>query len=145
MKRGAPDHPKMKAFARSLGIPIAYANGVLERLWHFAADYAPDGAIGKFNNADIAAECGFTGDPDVLITTLEGQDCRWLDRDGERGLIVHDWPDHCEDSVHCKLARSRKFFANGGGSKTNPPAESRKGFGRSMVRTKYVCERTASA
>lgn len=117
MKRGTPDHPKMKALARALNIPIAYANGIMERIWHFSAEYAPDGGIGKYGDQDIAVECGYDGDPELLVSALLAQNSRWLDNDDSVRLIVHDWPEHCEDSVHCKLARAKKFFADGSAPK----------------------------
>lgn len=59
MKRGTPDHPKMKALARTLRIPLPYAVGAMEMIWHFTADYAPTGAIGRFSDDEIAEAAGW--------------------------------------------------------------------------------------
>jgi len=40
-------------------------------------------------------------------------DSQWLERSDRFRLVVHDWPDHCEDSVHTKVARRRAFFVDG--------------------------------
>ncbi len=52
MKRGAPDHWKMKELARLCHVPAPYgipwANGVMERIWHYTAKYCLQGNIGKF-------------------------------------------------------------------------------------------------
>lgn len=117
MKKGTTGHPKTKALARQLGISLPTAIGTLQLLWEFASEYAPDGAIGKFSDGYIAEECGWSGDPEDLIRALTAQECRWVDCDPLFRLIVHDWPDHCEDSVHNKLARGHKFFANGSAPK----------------------------
>lgn len=54
MKRGAPDHPKMRRLARRLGLPHMAAVGCMEMLWHWASRYAQDGAIGRYDDDDIA-------------------------------------------------------------------------------------------
>ena len=36
---------------------LPWANGVMERLWHFAAMYTPCGDIGKIPDAAIARAC----------------------------------------------------------------------------------------
>ena len=34
------------------------------------------------------------------------------DEHPEHRLVIHDWWDHCEDRVHMKMARARKFFVD---------------------------------
>jgi len=34
MKRGTPEHPKTRSLAKALGIPLPYAVGLLEMMWH---------------------------------------------------------------------------------------------------------------
>lgn len=112
MKRGTPQHPKMKAFARSLKIPLPHAVGIMEMLWQFAAEYAPDGGIGRLDDSEIADACGW---PDKrsgeLVEALVH--CRWFTENSDCRLFVNDWPEHCEDSVHRKLARAHRWFADG--------------------------------
>jgi hypothetical protein len=38
---------------------------------------------------------------------------RWLDPQEDGTFIVHDWPDHANDSVHAKLYREVRLFADG--------------------------------
>lgn len=111
MKQGTPGHPKTKDLARRLGIARGFAGGILEFLWHFTQQYATQGDIGRHTNAAIAEECGWDGDPDALVKGLI--DARWVDENDTHRLIVHDWPDHCNDAVHMKLARETLLFADG--------------------------------
>lgn len=67
--------------------------GLLERLWHATAREARDGRIGaKFDESDIAELVGWVGEANQLIEALVAE--RWLDRDAEGVLCVHDWDDH---------------------------------------------------
>lgn len=111
MKRGTPDHPKMFQLARKLGVPRAHAVGMMEVLWHWVARFAPAGDIGKWDDAEIAAACDWRDAPEDFTDALVS--AGWIDRSDEFRLIVHDWPEHCEDSIHTSLARSGKLFADG--------------------------------
>ena len=106
MKRGTPRHPKTYALAEALTIPLPYAVGILEMLWHHTAQYTPRGDIGSLPDIAIAQACAFTRKPHILIDALI--ECRWLDRDPDYRLIVHDWPQHCEASVRKWLDRNQK-------------------------------------
>ena len=116
MKRGAPDHWKMFELGRLLGVPepftLAAANGYMERIWHFGAVYAPAGDIGQIPDEAIARACAWPADraPELIEALVEA---RWLDRHQVHRLVVHDWSEHCDDGTHSKLARSKKFFADG--------------------------------
>lgn len=107
MKRGTPDHPKMKALTRTLGVCRAHAVGTLEMLWHFTAAYAPEGSLAKFTPDEIAESVTWVQDPSKLIEALRATE--WLDDD----MFIHDWPLHCEDATHMKLARAGHYFACG--------------------------------
>jgi hypothetical protein len=111
MKRGTPNHPKVGELAKALGITKANAVGLLEMLWHVTAQYAPAGDIGKFSDAAIATQVDPEHAHETLIDTL----CttQWIDRIESCRLYVHDWHEHCEDSVHMALARKTLYFANG--------------------------------
>lgn len=112
MKRGTPEHPKTKALAAELGVGLAQAVGHLELLWHFTARYAPRGDVGRFPDAAIEEACAWTGRRGKLLKAL--LKCRWLDAiGGEDRLLIHDWPDHAEDSIHKVLARGLEWFAAG--------------------------------
>ncbi len=117
MKKDSFDHPKMKALARSLGEPIFAANGLVARLWWFAGQYTPAGDIGKFSDEAIADSLGYDlSKASELVASLV--DSGFVDQSDEHRLIIHDWPDHCEDTIHAKLARKHEFFANGEKPKT---------------------------
>ncbi len=111
MKRGTPRHLKTSRLARRLGVPKHSAVGILECLWHLTAENTPRGNIGRYSNEEITIELDWQSDPDELIRTLI--ECSWIDEHPEHRLVVHDWPDHCEDSVHVKLARAHEYFADG--------------------------------
>lgn len=105
MKRGTPDHPKVRALARQLGISRVHAVGILECLWQWAAQYCPDGGLSKWSPASIAEAVDWL-DAEQLLAALKHTDCGFLDEDG----MIHDWPEHCEDAVHMRLARAGKRF-----------------------------------
>jgi len=54
MKRGTPWHPKTLQFAELLKVRRAHAVGYLELLFHFAAQYAPHGDVGRFTDKRIS-------------------------------------------------------------------------------------------
>jgi len=97
MKRGTPDHPKAVDLAERLGIERWGAAGILECLWHFAAQYARRGDIGRRSDASIAKSIGWRGEPKVLIEALVA--AGWLDRCPCHGLRIHDWPGHADQAV----------------------------------------------
>lgn len=135
IKAGTLDNPKFKRLVRALGrigetrqdlgfavagqpVAIAMAAGVLEVMWQFTAKYAPQGDIGRWRDEDIAEAVGWpVGGAPALVEALVEE--RWLDRSAEHRLLVHDWPEHCEDGVHMKLARARKWFGDGTPPKLN--------------------------
>jgi hypothetical protein len=121
MKREAIHHTKMRRLARYLSVQIWGARGIMESLWHMAKEEAPAGDIGKLSNEDIADWVGWTDDADRLVQALVR--AGWLDENPEYRLLVHDWSDHAEDSVHAKLARLKMLFASGAVPKINKLAE----------------------
>jgi hypothetical protein len=111
IKRGGPDHPKLKALARRLDIEPAHAVGLHESLLHFTARYAARGDVGKFSDEDLAEGCLTRISATKFISALV--ESKLLDISSEHRLVVHDWPDHCDDFVHIAVARAREFFADG--------------------------------
>jgi hypothetical protein len=111
MKRGAPDHFKMRRLARALQIPLYSANGLVLRAVHFTADSTPRGDIGARTDMDIADACAWEGDATQLVDALVS--AGWLDRSEEHRLVVHDWRTHADDSTHARVARSKKLFVDG--------------------------------
>ncbi len=129
MKRGTPTHPKMAELAKRLHIPLPHAVGIMEMIWHFTAQYAPDGDIGKFPDERIAnfVHWGRHRPASVLIDALVATG--WLDADPQvqytvrapgahlvstgcaPRLQVHDWCDHAERSVRDRCATQGISFS----------------------------------
>jgi hypothetical protein len=108
MKRGTPRHPKILELCELLGIKLALAVGLLELLWHFAAEFAPRGNIGRYPDKHIARALGWGGPPAKLITALTT--ARWIDEDAVHRLVIHDWHDHADEAVRKKLRRAGQSF-----------------------------------
>lgn len=114
MKVGTPEHPKMKKLARLLNAPIGVAVGAMESLWHWTARFCPRGDAGKYDDEEIADACAVGIAADVIVPALVN--AGWIDRadlDPAVRLVVHDWPHHCNDSVHMAMARAGECFADG--------------------------------
>ena len=90
------------------------ALGYLELLWHFTAEFAPRGDIGRYKNNMIEAALDWYGKPGRLVEALTT--ARWVEvRENTtegRVLVVHDWHDHCDDSTRKRLARSHESFVS---------------------------------
>lgn len=98
MKRGTPDHPKTKRLAELLKLARWQVVGLLESLWHFTSNYAKRGDIGKWSNAEIASHLEWSQcAPDELIAALINS--RLVDECSQNRLLVHDWEDHCDQTV----------------------------------------------
>lgn len=112
VKHGTENKLKFKKLQRRLDLSLWQAKGLLQTLWDFARGNAPAGDVGKYEDDELAIGIDWRGDPQDLISALI--DNGWLDRiDGPGRLIIHDWWEHCEDSIHMQLARHRKLFADG--------------------------------
>jgi hypothetical protein len=124
MKRGGPDHPKTLMLADILGVPKYAAVGLLEMLFHFTAQYAPEGDIGRYSDKRIATGMAWRGKPAKLLAALASSG--WIDRmpttspefattslefattsSGQR-WVVHGWSEHCDRSVLQRLHREGK-------------------------------------
>lgn len=108
MKRGTPYHKKMHRLAEALDVPLPMAVGIMEMLWHHAAQHAPEGDIGSLPDVAISMAVFWPHDHERLINGLV--ESNWLERHDLYRLIIHDWPDHCEQSVKKWLDRNQKSF-----------------------------------
>lgn len=118
MKRGTYEHPKTLALQSMLALDDLQIGGLLERLTAFVRDYAPQGDIGKWTDEQIARGLKWIrADHAELVDALVA--CKWLDHDDVHRLLVHDWPDHADDTTHRYLARQGLLFANGAKPKTS--------------------------
>jgi len=103
LKRGTPEHPKVSELMSQLSIPRYSAIGLLEALWHFTAEYAPQGDIGKHSDRAIALACYWHGEPGRFVKALVA--ARLLSESAEHRLLVWDWADHADDYTRKKLQR----------------------------------------
>ncbi len=109
MKRGTPHHRKMHELAKALKIPLPMAVGIMEMLWQFAGQYTQQGDIGRVPDRVIAGAADWQKKPETLINAMV--QTGWLDRvDEPHRLIIHDWPEHCEQSVIKWLEYNDKKF-----------------------------------
>lgn len=108
MKRGTPRHPKTYALAEALGVRVAEAAGLLEMLWHQAAQLTPRGDIGSLPDGAIAQGCTWHKKPSALLDAL--RTTGWIDSDEQHRIVIHDWPDHCDEYVKKVLRRGLKDF-----------------------------------
>ncbi|CAM6006438.1 unnamed protein product [Sphagnum balticum] len=106
----------MFELAEALDIPLPYAAGLMQFLWEWTAERCPRGDIGKYSNKRIAEALRWPN-ADQLINALIST--KWVDENLEHRLVIHDWPHHCEDSVHIGLARQLLCFADGTLPKTS--------------------------
>lgn len=81
-------HPKTKKLARALGCKLPCAVGHLFYLWWWAMEYAPDGDLSRYDDADIADGAQWEGDSSELVTALI--DTGWLNPD----RALHDWNEY---------------------------------------------------
>jgi hypothetical protein len=109
VKRGTPEHPKTIDLAQRLGVPRYVAVGILESLWHFTSEFAPQGNIGKFTDAAIAGHIHWEKTCKELVTSLI--EAKWVDKCAKHRLIVHDWHEHADQTVKRWLdKRSLQFL-----------------------------------
>lgn len=108
MKRGTPRHPKTYALAEYLSIPLYSAVGILEMMWHHAAQVTPMGDLGSIPDKAIAAAIDWAKKPELLVDGLIA--CGWLNVHDSCRFYIHDWPTHCEQSVIKFLEYNHKDF-----------------------------------
>jgi hypothetical protein len=108
VKRGTPRHPKIQHLCELLKVKLATAVGYLELLWHFCAEFAPQGDLGKFSDARIEAGVHWHGAAGRLVAALI--ESRWVDRNPIHRLVVHDWEHHADDAVRKRLTRGALPF-----------------------------------
>jgi hypothetical protein len=113
VKRGTPDHWKMKLLGKLLKVPDRYAiliaNGIMVRLWEYTARNYPRGDIGSAPDWAIADACAWDcgkradrcGQDSAKIAAFIDAlvEAGWLDRDKTCRLLVHDWAEHAEFHV----------------------------------------------
>lgn len=110
-KKGVLEHPKTLTLADSLGIMDCFALGILEAFWHHVTDYFEDGDVTSLRPSVFVRSIRYQGDAAQLWAAL--LDAGFIDQTTDGRLLVHDWPEHCNDYIHTRFYRSLKTFANG--------------------------------
>ena len=111
MKRGCIDHPKTRKLMRLLNLKRYQAVGILEAMWHYTAQYAKQGDVGRVGIEEMAEWIEWPSEQtDELAKALV--ECGWLDihPDKSIGYVVHDWDEHCDDTTKKYLARAGLRF-----------------------------------
>lgn len=100
----------MMDLAEYLGIPIPYAAGLMESLWHWVARCHRTGDLTGVRPIHIAQAIRYPGPPDRLWEALVK--ARWVDV-GDFGARIHDWSEHADDTTHRYLKRKGLNFCDG--------------------------------
>ncbi len=108
--RAVPDHPKFAQFKAIINQPKGAALGWLEAIWHFTGRFTPQGNIGKYTDEAIEAWVEWNGEPGRLVQALVA--ARWIDRDSEHRLLVHDWSQHADKATKNALNRAKLPFCS---------------------------------
>lgn len=84
------------------------AIGTMEMLWHWTADFAPAGDIGKWDDSAIANAVEWKGESEKLVLALV--ESGFLDWDQNHRLVIHDWSEHAHVWLKGKMAREGLEF-----------------------------------
>ena len=136
MKRGTPNLIKFRKLSRALGWPQWKVVGLLESLWAFATENSPNGDIGKFDDETILLAIEYEDDEDVIEALVA---TGWIDKDEDHRLIIHDWQDHCPQSVKRRINRrlqpkATKTKSQPETTKPDPPAADSTAFSYVFIR-----------
>lgn len=137
MKRGAIDHWKMRRLAKAIGKPPYAALGLMEALTDWAKKYHPNGSLGKCTDAEIEEAVGWDDAEGTMVPLLI--DAGFLENHPEHRVVIHDWYDHADDSVHMSLARAGERFWCGRAPKLTRLSRAE----RERVEAAYRDERTS--
>lgn len=109
-------HPKTVRAAKALGVPVAHLVGHLVCLWHWALDYAEDGDLTGYSDAELADAAQWEGDPAEFVKALiecgdrqEGA----LDIGTKPGFIddersLHNWKRYTAKVIRDRYQRAGK-------------------------------------
>jgi hypothetical protein len=125
MKRSGLRHPKTRALARELNIPLPHAIGLLSLLFDFVGEYATAGNVGKFTDIEIAVGSEWSVEDAGQLTSALLK-VGYFEAHEVHRFVVHDWLDHCEDFVKKRLERQNRGSGgtipemSGNGASANP-------------------------
>jgi len=136
----------MYDLAEKLKVHRLMAVGLMEVLWHISGKNAPHGDIGRYSDSAIAELVGWPKKGTPMIEALI--ESGWLDRSERHRLVIHDWPEHCESSVHSLLEKRGENFWDGTppfSRKTRKGAEQVHGTLHGKVHGKFTPTREETA
>lgn len=103
-------HPKLLKLMALLNVARPTAIGHLHLLWWWVVDYATDGDLGRYGDAEIALAADWPSDAEKFINAMTS--AGFLDRD-KKAVRIHDWLHFCGRLVEKRL--SRKALSTAGG------------------------------
>jgi len=120
-------HPKTRRMARLLGVSLPTVIGHLHLMWWWALDYAGDGNLAVFSDADLADACQWAGDAATFVTALI--DSGFVDTSHH----IHDWNDYTgrlmdrrrENAARKRMSRERPEDIPRTSSPVTIPSQSR--------------------
>jgi hypothetical protein len=96
-------HPKVAHLAIVLGVSKAESRGYVIGLWLWAATYAPDGDLSRFDSKVIADGCDYTGEKDFKAALIQAE---WVDRET---CMIHDWHEYGLKMLQNDAAKQRRY------------------------------------
>jgi hypothetical protein len=99
-------HPKTFKAARLLGISRITMIGHLHLLWWWALDYAEDGDLSRYDEAEIAQGAEWDGDAHAFVSGLV--QAGFLDSDGDT-MLFHDWHDYAGRLIEQRAANAERM------------------------------------
>jgi hypothetical protein len=110
-KRGILEHEKTFRLADFLRIYEYYAVGMEECLFQWAAKYKPTGDLTGVNPTLFARAIRYPGNGPKLFKAFIHAGL--IDQLSDGRLLIHDWSEHAESSVHQYLKKRGECFADG--------------------------------
>ena len=96
-------HPKVIRLAAHLDIPRHQAIGILCELWSFAINYAEDGDLSQFSDAEISYALEQNGNT-VKALVAAG----FIEEDGNGGRHLHDWYEYQGVLINRRAENAKK-------------------------------------
>lgn len=103
MKLGILTHPKTRRAMKLLGMPTFKVVGILECLTHYAAQYADDGDLSRFDEEDFLVYAGIDPVDTGIFAALH--QAGFLDRREDGGYLIHDWKEHAPTFIYDRLRK----------------------------------------
>jgi hypothetical protein len=96
-------HPKTLRLARVLDVSVPTAIGHLQLVWWWAVDYAENGDLSRYDDADVAEAAMWEGEPGQFVAALK--ECKFLEEHG----WIHDWDDYAGKLIAKRKANAQRM------------------------------------